>query len=55
MYKFDTRETKHRTINNVNFRFLANSQGKLWFTECVQLDVQIRPVFTWLLTFQLYM
>ena len=27
------------------FILLANSQGKLWFIECVQLDVQIRPVF----------
>ena len=29
----------------VIFILLADSQGKLWFIECVQLDVQIRPVF----------
>ena len=29
----------------VIFTLLANSQGKLWFIECVQLDVQIKPVF----------
>ena len=40
--KFDTRETKHRTINNAIVSLL---QVKLWFTKCVQLDVQIAMTY----------
>ena len=29
----------------VIFTLLTKSQEKLWFIECEQLDVQIRPVF----------
>ena len=45
VYKFDTSETKHSSMGGIIFTLLANSQGKLWFIEYVQLDVQIRPVF----------
>ena len=35
MYKLDMRETKHRTVNDVNLELLANSQRKLRFIERV--------------------
>ena len=35
------------------FTLVTKSQGKLWFIECVQLDVQIRPVFADPVTFKL--
>ena len=43
-YKFHTREKKHRNMSGAIFALLAKSQEKLWFIECVEFDVQIRPV-----------
>ena len=45
VYKFHSREKKYRTMCGVIFTLLTKSQEKLWFIECEQLDVQIRPVF----------